>query len=334
MKKQNILLALAMFASFSLYACGGSSQNGGQTDTTTTDTTVVNPTPAPEERPTPPTVAKRFAYTAPEVKDGKLSAVVEMGATGFNSFIIQRDGSAWSLVKAAYGTSGVIEGATDDKAISEKLKAYIKELIDAGVPGKYIYFVVSSGAAKEPIVEQITRLLKEMKYVVNTVTPEQEAIYGYKATVPAEYEDKAFFVDMGSGNTKIAYKQGGKIVTYETYGTKYGKKDISDATAAQEVQALLAKVPENLRQHCFLIGGIPYDLAKFQHGGNVDARYITLAPSAEDYAGYAKANADNAKLAAGLNIYKAMLEGAKGCEYVVFDSKTNFTIGYLLGLKF
>lgn len=333
MKKQNILLAAVVCAALGFFSCGGNTNNSGSDDSVKTDTAVVT-TPAPEERPTPPTVAKRFAYTAPEVKDGKLSAVVEMGATGFNSFIVQRDGKAWSLVKAAYGTSGVIEGATSDDVISQSLKAYINELIDAGVPGKYIYFVVSSGAAKEPIVEQITRHLKGMKYVVNVVTPEQEAIYGYKATVPAEYEDKAFFVDMGSGNTKIAYKQDGKIVTHETYGAKYYKKEVSDATVAEEVQTLLAKVPEHLRQHCFLIGGIPYDLAKFQHGGNVDARYITLAPSAEDYAGYAKANADDAKLAAGLNIYKAMLEGAKGCEYVVFDSKTNFTIGYLLGLKF
>lgn len=331
MKKQTILLVLAMVASTSLYSCGGRAQSDSQTDTA--NATATTPT-LEADRPIPPTVTKRFAYTAPEVKEGRLSAVVEMGATGFNSFIIQRDGKAWSLVKASYGTSGVIEGATDDKAISEKLRAYINELIEAGVPGKYIYFVVSSGAAKEPIVEQITRLLKNMKYVVNIVTPEQEAVYGYKSTVPAEYEDKAFFVDMGSGNTKVAYKKEGKIVTFETYGTKYAKKGVSDAIVLEEVKALLSKVPEHLRQHCFLIGGIPYDLALFQHGGNVDARYITLSPNAEGYASYAKANADNAKLAAGLNIYKAMLEGAMGCEYVIFDSKTNFTIGYLLGRAF
>lgn len=333
MIKKNFLVVVAMTSLLALGACS-SSGTSNNSKSETQKSSVAEETAQQEAPLLPPAIHKSFNYEPPVVTNGKLSAVVEMGATGFNSFIIERDSKAWSLVKAEYGTSSVIEGGAQDEEIRVKLQNYIKSMIDQGVPGKYIYFVVSSGAAKEPIVKQITRLLKEKGYVVNQVTANQEAAYGYKATVPTEYQDKSFFVDMGSGNTKIAYMQDGKIVTHETFGAKYYKKDASDEEVAQQVREIAAQIPASHRQHCFIIGGIPYDLAKFQNGGNTQLRYITLAPEGDAYMPLQKANADDLKLKSGLNIYKSILDGATGCEYVVFDSKTNFTIGYLLSLRF
>ena len=275
MIKKNFLVVVAMTSLLALGACS-SSGTSNNSKSEAQKSSVAEGTAQQDAPLMPPAIHKSFNYEPPVVTNGKLSAVVEMGATGFNSFIIERDSKAWSLVKAEYGTSSVIEGGAQDEEIRVKLQNYIKSMIDQGVPGKYIYFVVSSGAAKEPIVKQITRLLKEKGYVVNQVTANQEAAYGYKATVPTEYQDKSFFVDMGSGNTKIAYMQDGKLVTHETFGAKYYKKDASDEEVAQQVRELAAQIPASHRQHCFMIGGIPYDLAKFQNGGNTQLRYITV----------------------------------------------------------
>ena len=81
-------------------------------------------------------------------------------------------------------------------------------------------------------------------------------------------------------------------------------------------------MPSNLRSTCFIIGGVPYELAKQTRSGK--ERYTVLKAPA-DY------KADGAKQEAGLNIYSAIADGT-GCKQFVFDWDANFTIGFLLGL--
>lgn len=268
--------------------------------------------------------ASAFTYTPPAPVDGKLKGVVELGASGFNSFIITVDKEKrWKLEKSEFGNSLVTENMATDEDVRIGLKKYIGTMLDYGVGSKDIHFVVSSGAAKAEVTTKITRVLKSLGYVVNQVTAEQEGQLALKSVLPAEYTDKAFVVDIGSGNTKISWIDGGKISALESYGAKYFQDGTDDSKVYQEVSAKAKQIPANLRNTCFIIGGVPFEMAKEVRKGK--ERYTTLsAPLA-----YSKLT--NAKSKAGVNIYKAVTD-ATGCQQFVFDWDANFTIGFLLGL--
>lgn len=267
---------------------------------------------------------KPFTYTAPDPQNGKLKGVVEMGASGFNSFIVRIDDQKrWKLEKAEFGNSLVMENMASDDDIRSGLKSYIGKMLDFGVGGRDIQFVVSSGAVKAEGTQKIIKALKSLNYVVNTVTPEQEGSLGLRSVLPTDFYDNSFVVDIGSGNTKISWKEGGSTKALETYGAKYFQNNTSDETVAGEVKAKAKQVPSDHRNTCFIIGGVPFELAKSARKGK--ERYTVLdAPSAYKL--------ENAKSKAGLNIYKSIAE-ATGCNQFVFDWDANFTIGYLLSLK-
>ena len=264
-----------------------------------------------------------FAYEAPAPVDGKLKGVVELGASGFNSFIVRIDQNrTWKLEKADFGNSLVMENMATDDDIRRGLKTYIGQMLDFGVNGRDIHFVVSSGALKASGTAKIVKVLKDLHYVVNTVTPEKEGMLGLRSVMPASFADRAFVADIGSGNTKISWLDGNQPKSVETFGAKYFEKGSADATVAAEVKQKATQVPADLRATCFIIGGVPFELAKKVRKGK--ERYTVLdAPSAYQL--------DNAKSKAGLNIYKSIAE-ATGCKQFVFDWDANFTIGYLLTL--
>ncbi|MES2734528.1 MAG: hypothetical protein V4714_22460 [Bacteroidota bacterium] len=279
---------------------------------------------APSAQATTPDDSRpAFNYSPPPPVDGKLKGVVELGASGFNSFIIKVDAQKkWLLQKAEFGNSLVIENMASDDDIRAGLKKYIGGMLDYGVSGKDIHFVVSSGAAKAEVTTKITKALKQLNYVVNQVTPEQEGTLGLKTVLPVDYESSAFVIDIGSGNTKISWKEGGQLKALETYGAKYFQNNVDDQKVYDEVSAKIKQIPENLRKTCFIIGGVPFELAKKDRKDK--ERYTVLqAPNAYQV--------DNAKSKAGLNIYKAVAD-ASGCQQFVFDWDANFTIGFLLNL--
>lgn len=264
-----------------------------------------------------------FTYTAPEPTGGRLRGVVELGASGFNSFIVRTDAQHnWKLEKAEFGNSLVLENMATDDDVRSGLKSYIGKMLDNGVAGRDIHFVVSSGALKAEGTQKIIKQLSKLKYVVNTVTPEKEGVLGLRSVLPPAYANKAFVVDIGSGNTKISWLADGTPKSVETYGAKYFGQNIEDATVAADVKAKASQVPAGLRQTCFIIGGIPFEMAKKVRNGK--ERY-TVLDAASAY------QLDNAKGKAGLNIYRSVAE-ATGCKQFVFDWDANFTIGYLLTL--
>jgi len=264
-----------------------------------------------------------FTYTAPEPTGGRLRGVVELGASGFNSFVVRTDAQHnWKLEKAEFGNSLVLENMATDDDVRTGLKAYIGKMLDNGVAGRDIHFVVSSGALKAAGTQKIIKQLSALKYVVNTVTPEKEGVLGLRSVLPPAYASKAFVVDIGSGNTKISWLADGAPKSVETYGAKYFEQNTDDATVAADVKAKANQVPAGLRQTCFIIGGVPFEMAKKVRQGK--ERY-TVLDAASAY------QLDNAKGKAGLNIYRAVAE-ATGCKQFVFDWDANFTIGYLLTL--
>ncbi len=264
-----------------------------------------------------------FTFTPPAPVNGKLKGVVELGASGFNSFIVRIDPARrWKLEKAEFGNSLVMENMASDEDIRKGLKSYIGQMLDFGVGGRDIHFVVSSGAAKAESTAKIVKGLKSLNYVVNTVTPEQEGVLGLKCVLPAEYASKAFVVDIGSGNTKISWSQNGTLQSAETYGAKYFQNNTADDVVAADVKQKAQQIPAAQRATCFIIGGVPFEMAKL---GRKDKERFTVLNGPGTY------QLENAKSKAGLVIYRAVAE-ATGCEQFVFDWDANFTIGYLLTL--
>jgi hypothetical protein len=216
----------------------------------------------------------------------------------------------------------VYEKLTTDQDVKDGLKKYIADMLAYGVSPREIHFVISSGAQKVDIAKKIIDYLKGMGYVVNLVTASQEGTLGYRCVMPKDYTGDAFVVDIGSGNTKIAWMDGGQIKNAEAAGAKYFQNNTPDETVYADVKTKASQIPANLRKTCFIIGGVPFDLAKQVRNGK--ERFTVLA-APEKY------TPKDAKGKAGINIYKAVAD-ATDCQQFVFDWDANFTIGFLLGL--
>ena len=288
-------------------------------------------TPAPVATPAAAPVAApvaaapaAFSYRPAAPVNGKLRGVVELGASGFNMFIIRMDAQRnWKMEKSEFGNSLVMENMATDEDIRTGLKAYIGKMLDFGVSGRDIHFVVSSGAAMADVTRRIVKSLESLKYVVNTVTAEREGMLGLRAALPPTYSDKAFLVDMGSANTKISWMENGQAKSVSSYGAKYYEKGLDDAAVAADVKSKAVLVPAALRGTCFIIGGVPYELAKAVR--QAQEPYTVLRPAD----GYPQL--EGAKVKAGLNIYRTVA-ATTTCPQFVFGYDTNFTIGYLLTL--
>ncbi len=268
-----------------------------------------------------------FNFSPEEPVNGVLKGVVELGASGFNAFMVRIDKDKnWKLEKAEFGSSLVAEGMANGKDVKETLKNYIGEIANFGVAAKNIHFVVSSGAAKSDKIPPIVKALKQMGYVVNTVDPSQEGKLALSCSLPASYFNSAFSVDIGSGNTKISWVNGNDLASaksVETHGAKYYEKGATADQVFTDVQAAAAQVPKDKRDVCFIIGGAPHKMAEPLRNGK--ERYTVLnAPDAT--------KTEGEKEKAGVNIYKAIAKKT-GCSTFVFDWHANFTIGFLLSLK-
>jgi hypothetical protein len=266
-----------------------------------------------------------FSYQPEKPVNGTIKGIVEVGATGFNSFVVKLDKEKrWEIVSKDFGQSLVYEGLATTEDIRSGLKRYISEMFDKGVKSRDIHFIISSGAQKEPKTTIISSELKKMGFVVNLVTPEQEGKLALRSVLPESYYGNAFVVDIGSGNTKISWMNSANIVSEEAPGSKYYEKDVKDESVYGEVKSKAGHIPQNNREMCFIIGGIPYELAKQHRKG--EERYTVLKMPAA----YA---ADKPKMKSGLNIYKAVAD-ATGCDTFVFDWDANFSIGFLLQLPY
>ena len=300
----------------------GGSEQTAQVENSTEDTKTTAETTEARNTSSSP---RSFDYSPPLPVNGRNKGVVELGASGFNSFIVNMDQSKnWSLKKADWGNSLVYDGLASNEDITAGLKKYISDILDYGVSGKDIHFVVSSGAQKVEATQKIIQGLKKLGYVVNTVSPEEEGTYALQAGLPKAFRDRGFMVDIGSGNTKVSWINNGDVQARETYGSKYYVDQINDNDVFDNAKKVGRDVPRGNAGTCFMLGGVPFNLAKEIRQGK--ERYTVLnAP--DSY------NPEDAKTKAGVNIMQAIAEGA-GCDTFVFDWEANFTIGFLLSLPF
>lgn len=256
--------------------------------------------------------------------NGTLYGVVEVGASGFNSFVVDIDKEDnYEVIYKEFGESLAYEGFMTTEDVKLGLKKYLSTIFSKGVSGRNVHFVMSSGALKNPKTKIIAEAIKKMGYVVNEVTAEQEGKYALRALLPKEYKDNSFTVDIGSGNTKISWYEGDKLKTVESYGAKFYGDGKTNAEVASDITSKMAQVPLKNRKNIFMIGGVPFKLAK---ENKTDARFVLLNNPDNYSAG------DDAKLKSGLVIYRAIYETATP-EQVIFDWDANFTIGLLLNLN-
>lgn len=264
-----------------------------------------------------------FSYLPEKPVEGKLKGIVEVGASGFNSFVVNIDAQKrWEVVSQDFGQSLVYEGLATTNDISTGLEKYISFMAGKGVDRKDMHFLISSGAQKEPKTKAIAAELKKMGFGVKLVTAQQEGEWALKCILPASYNETAFVTDIGSGNTKLAWLNGNNIEVLEAPGSKYFEKEMKPEDVYSVLKEKSSNIPKGKREVCFIMGGTPYDLAKQHRNG--EERY-TVLKNPDDYA------ANKPKTKAGLNIYKA-IKDATGCQTFVFDWYGNFTIGYLLQL--
>jgi hypothetical protein len=259
------------------------------------------------------------------VMNGVRKGVIEVGASGFNAFVVDIDKDKnWELVSKEFGESLAWEGFANTSDIYTQMKKYIASIANKGVAGRNIQFVVSSGAMKVKNISMVMQAIREKGFVINEVTADQEGKFALKALLPKNYRSNSFTVDIGSGNTKINWYEGDRLKTVECPGAKYFAIGKTDQEVYNEVVTACNKIPANLRSNCFLIGGVPYTLAKESRSGN--ERFTALANPDNYSAG------DDVKKKSGLNIYRAIYETAK-CQNYIFDGDANFTIGYLLSMN-
>ena len=257
--------------------------------------------------------------------DGKTYGVIEVGASGFNSFVIKADkNDNLELVSKEFGESLAYEGFATTDDVKLGLKKYLATMFEKGVAGRNAHFVISSGALKNPKTELIAKAIEQMGYVVNRVTPDQEGKFALKSLIPTVDQSNSLSIDIGSGNTKITWFENGRAKSIETYGAKYYQDGVAEDKVYNDVAKLLKDIPNSNKQNIYMIGGVPFKLAK--ESKTDDNRFTRLnAPDTYSFG-------DDAKLKSGIVIYKAIYDNSTDANFI-FDWDANFTIGFLLSIN-
>ena len=264
-----------------------------------------------------------ISFKRQEPVSGVHYGVIEVGASGFNLFVVSIDNEKnWEMIYKEFGSSLAYEGFLNIDELKTGIRKYLSKMFDNGVSGKNAHFVVSSGALKNPKTDMVLKAIKELGYVVNRVTPEQEGKFAYRALISKEYESQTFMCDIGSGNTKISFiDNNNNLKAFEGPGAKYYSTDITDTEVKDQITSLVKHVPINKRKYCFIIGGVPFKMAEISRKEN--ERFTRL--NKPNYY-----NFQEKKLTCGLNIYSSIYDQ---CNNIIFDWDANFTIGFLLNLK-
>lgn len=269
-------------------------------------------------------VDKAFNYEPQKPINGKLNAVIEIGALGLNYFIINIDSHGrWELKKAQYGRSNLIYGVNTTSEITAKINEFKREIINFGVRARDIHLLASSSVVKIDQVSNLNEELKNINLQIKSINADLEAQYALMATIPKEFIEESFLVDIGSGNTKISWIQNRDTLSIEIHGSKYFLSDVQDTTVFREVRDAILEVPSQNRNLCFVLGGMIYEFVKDEISQS-DKRYFILnSPDAYPL--------DNEKLKAAYVIYNALY--LEPTYSYIFDSESNFSIGYLISLK-
>jgi hypothetical protein len=266
--------------------------------------------------------AKNFNFQKEEPFNGTDYGLIVLGSSGFDAFhVIIDQNDRWSLIDAQFGVSGVYDRMASLDSVKSGLELYVDRFENKGIRQENIHFLVSSSAIQSPQVIGIVTVLKQIGLKVKPVTVEEEGKYALLATLPTGYESTGFVIDMGSGNTKIAYYDGNNTNILSTYGSKFYERKTSTSIVVKELNGLLDQSNIGSRSFCFIIGGAPYRMSESFEPIN---EYYTPFDSLMN-----PENISNEQIRNGWIMLKTIVEHT-GSENITFDRKANFSIGYIL----
>lgn len=274
------------------------------------------------EKPTFEQQMHAFSYTPATPVNPEKFTVIVVGSAGLDEFTINADkNDNWELIEAKYGETGIIAGkATKQQlldSVSQKVNRYLKE----GIPERNIAIVMSSSAIQSQIAKDfIVDLSRRFSIMTKIVTEIEEGQFAYRAVIPREFQEEAFIVDIGSGNTKISWLENGEIVSVDGPGSRYHLDNLTDAHITSQFAAMTASVPVESRTYCFLIGGAAFEISSSTDKYN--ERY-TVLDSLSSY------DLPSKRAQGGLAILKGIEQGT-GTSNFIFDWESNFGIGYIL----
>lgn len=270
--------------------------------------------------------SKSFNHYAPLPVNGKHKGVIVMGCSGFDAFVIEVDKNRnWKQKEALFGKSLMMENQMTYEMLEEKMVIYMEKMANYAIDKSDIYLVMSSViSTNEDRKNLLTKTANQFGITARTVDYSDEARFAFMAMMPDEYKDKAFVIDLGSGNTKISWEENGVIKTRETYGSKYKQENHNHETIFKAVSEIASSIPDDLAKNCFLIGGAPYELAN--KNKEYTDRYTVLEPL-ENY------QPTDEKVIGGINILQAVVLTKKTRNFI-FDWESNFGIGFVLNQSF
>ena len=281
-----------------------------------TSDTSLPPSPQPE-------LSRSFDYQPPLPVNGKLYAAIELGALGLNYFIAEIDQeNRWLLRASSYGRSNIIYGVNTTSEILDQISSFRKEILEYGVKQSNIHIIASSSAIKASIVEELKSELSKNNFRLQYINSEDEGQYALMATIPREFMDESFLVDIGSGNTKLSWIEQGDTLSIDIHGSKYFLSDVQDTTVFREVRDAILEIPAKNRNLCFMLGGMIFEFVKDDIQKSEQRYFVLKQPN--EYP------VSNEKLRAANVIYNALFL-APTYSYI-FDSQSNFSIGYLISL--
>ena len=143
-----IVLIIAILAYFAIKPRVSKSGNENSTEATTTREVPEKDSSGNQNAPAATRAddaeGREFNYTPEKPIDGTLRGVVELGATGFNSFVINMDNQKrWEIVSKDFGESLAYEGLPTTEDIRAGLKRDISGMLDKGVAKKNTNFLIA-----------------------------------------------------------------------------------------------------------------------------------------------------------------------------------------------
>lgn len=269
-------------------------------------------------------IKKVFDYQPRKPENGKLYAAIELGSLGLNYFVTEIDTqNRWSLKASSYARSNIIYGVNTTDEILNKILAFKEEISNQGVSNENIHILASSSAIKSNIIDELKTKLLDYNLSIRYITAEDEGYYALTATIPQEFVNESFLVDIGSGNTKLSWIEEDDTLSIDIHGSKYFLGDVHDTTVFREVRDAILEIPEKNRNLCFMLGGMIYEFEKDMVEQSNKRYFILKSPS--DYP------TNNEKLKAANIIYNALY--LEPTYSYIFDSQSTFSIGYLLDLE-
>ncbi|MBX2845854.1 MAG: hypothetical protein KTR13_06525 [Saprospiraceae bacterium] len=259
----------------------------------------------------------------------KRKAVISIGANSFDGFVISVDrNKSWSNIQQYYGESLGLELGIDYALY--KLEQTMESIItDQAVSAGDILVVFSSGLAEiNDDAAKIKQGLESRGFRVEKLDCEAEAKYGYSANIPADYMSNSFFLDIGSGNTKLAWQNdNGIIETYCAEGSLYQQRLVSDESALASFDNLA--IPESQSKYCFVTGGGPFKMAQEAGLNDTKTKYFCFP----ELNAFESRNFPSGQKQASYKFLNKIQE-LTNCEQIIFISHSNYSIGKLLELDY